>query len=105
MFDRIKIDPRVCEGKPTIRGLRITVDFVLKDQDNIYRNRFFVGAKLQYYVFQLTIEGSLARAGTSVDDRSGTTTPCMPSSTTTVCDATDQAGSQRTLTVSGGFDF
>jgi len=30
MLDRIKIDPRVCEGKPTIRGLRITVDFVLK---------------------------------------------------------------------------
>ena len=30
MLDRIRIDPRVCEGKPTIRGLRITVDFVLK---------------------------------------------------------------------------
>jgi uncharacterized protein (DUF433 family) len=30
MLDRIKIDPRVCEGRPTIRGLRITVDFVLK---------------------------------------------------------------------------
>jgi uncharacterized protein (DUF433 family) len=30
MLDRIKIDPAVCEGKPTIRGLRITVDFVLK---------------------------------------------------------------------------
>jgi uncharacterized protein (DUF433 family) len=30
MLDRIQIDPRVCEGKATIRGLRITVDFVLK---------------------------------------------------------------------------
>ena len=30
MLDRIKIDPRVCEGRPTVRGLRITVDFVLK---------------------------------------------------------------------------
>ena len=30
MLDRIKVDPKVCEGKPTIRGLRITVDFVLK---------------------------------------------------------------------------
>jgi uncharacterized protein (DUF433 family) len=29
MLDRIKIDPRVCEGKPTIRGMHITVDFVL----------------------------------------------------------------------------
>lgn len=30
MLDRIRIDPELCEGKPTIRGLRITVDFVLK---------------------------------------------------------------------------
>lgn len=30
MLDRIQVDPRVCEGKPTLRGLRITVDFVLK---------------------------------------------------------------------------
>jgi len=30
VFDRIRIDPAVCEGKATIRGLRITVDFVLK---------------------------------------------------------------------------
>lgn len=30
MLDRIRIDPRVCEGQPTIRGLRITVNFVLK---------------------------------------------------------------------------
>jgi uncharacterized protein (DUF433 family) len=30
MLDRIRVDPEVCEGKATIRGLRITVDFVLK---------------------------------------------------------------------------
>ena len=30
MLDRIKVDPLVCEGRPTIRGLRITVEFVLK---------------------------------------------------------------------------
>ena len=30
MLDRIQVSPGVCEGKPTIRGLRITVDFVLK---------------------------------------------------------------------------
>jgi uncharacterized protein (DUF433 family) len=30
MLDRIKVDPTVCEGKPAIRGMRITVDFVLK---------------------------------------------------------------------------
>ena len=30
MLDRIRIDPEVCEGKPTVRGLRFTVDFLLK---------------------------------------------------------------------------
>ena len=30
MLNRITVDPRVCEGKPTIRGTRITVDFILK---------------------------------------------------------------------------
>lgn len=30
MLDRIKVQPGVCEGRPTIRGLRFTVDFVLK---------------------------------------------------------------------------
>ena len=30
MLDRITINPNVCNGKPAIRGLRITVDFVLK---------------------------------------------------------------------------
>ena len=30
MIDRITIDPRICEGRPIIRGMRITVDFVVK---------------------------------------------------------------------------
>jgi uncharacterized protein (DUF433 family) len=30
MLDRIQIDPQVCGGRATIRGLRFTVDFVLK---------------------------------------------------------------------------
>lgn len=29
-LDRIKVDPKVCMGQPTIRGLRFTVAFVLK---------------------------------------------------------------------------
>src|SRR3989442_753420 len=30
VLDRIRVDPAVCKGRPTIRGLRITVEFVLK---------------------------------------------------------------------------
>ena len=30
VLDRIHIDPQVCGGKATIRGLRLTVDFVLR---------------------------------------------------------------------------
>ena len=51
---------------------------MFKDQANILRQRFFVGAKFQYYVFQLTIEAQFALAGTSVDDRTGTSTMCTP---------------------------
>lgn len=29
-FDRITINPEICLGQPTIRGMRITVSFVLK---------------------------------------------------------------------------
>ena len=30
MLNRITINPGTCDGKPTIRNLRITVDFILK---------------------------------------------------------------------------
>lgn len=29
-LDRITVDPNVCMGQPTIRGMRITVSFILK---------------------------------------------------------------------------
>ena len=29
-FERINVVPGVCEGKPTIRGLRFTLEFVLR---------------------------------------------------------------------------
>ncbi len=79
--------------------------FVFSDQDNIYRHRFFVGAKLQYYVVQLTLEATFALAGSSVDDRPGVNTPCMAVSDTANCDAVDTAGAHRTLSMSLGVDF
>ncbi|MDB4954511.1 MAG: hypothetical protein JWO36_2080 [Myxococcales bacterium] len=80
-------------------------NFVFKDQDTIYRQRFFFGAKMQYYVFQFTLDAIFALKGSSIDDRAGTNDTCMPSSTTTNCDAKDTANLQRTLELSAGFDF
>ena len=79
--------------------------FVFRDQDTIFRHRFFVGAKFQFYVVQLTFQATFALAGSSKDDRSGTNEPCMPQSTTTACDAEDTAGAQRTFSLSAGVDF
>ena len=84
----------------------VAMNFVFKDQDNITRQRFFVGARLQYYVFAITAEAVFATAGTSVDDRAGTDTSCADvTSPTSSCDAVDQAGAQQTYTVSVGLDF
>ena len=33
-FDRIMVNPKVCQGKATVRGMRITVEFVLKLMGN-----------------------------------------------------------------------
>ena len=35
-FDRITVNPSVCQGKATVRGMRITVEFVLKLLGNGY---------------------------------------------------------------------
>ena len=79
-------------------------NFVFKDQNTIYRNRLVVGAKMQYYVFQLTLEAVFAFAGTSADAQTGVTDTCMPGMTTP-CNAKDAAAAQRTLALSAGFDF
>ena len=112
-FDLLLIIPRseVIDPTPQVDSLEVGNEadsqksFVFKNQANIYRNRFVVGAKLQYYILQLTIEADIATAGTSVDDRIGTNDACMPQSLTTNCDAKDTAASQRTLSVSLGLDF
>ena len=90
---------------PLVDNMDILKNFVFKDQDTVLRHRVFFGAKLQYYVFQLTIEAQFALAGSSVDDRTGTSDSCGPKSTTSLCDAKDTAKAQRTLSMSAGFDF
>ncbi|HET9626140.1 MAG TPA: hypothetical protein VFP84_32485 [Kofleriaceae bacterium] len=80
-------------------------NFVFHDQSTILRHRIFGGAKFQYYVFQFTAEVQYALAGTSLDDQTGTNTPCAPSSTTARCDAKDTAAAQTTVTLSAGVDF
>ena len=112
-WNLLMIIPRsqVIDGTPTVDTLApgnaadSMNNFVFVDQATIFRNRVFFGAKLQYYVFQLTIEDDYAFAGTSVDDRTGTSDPCMPMSTTTACDAKDTAKAQNTVALSAGFDF
>jgi hypothetical protein len=90
---------------PLVDDMDILKNFVFKDQDTITRHRFILGAKLQYYVFQLTLEAQFALAGSSIDDRTGTSSPCPPMSQTAMCDAKDTAKAQRTLSMSAGFDF
>ncbi len=64
--------------------------FVFHDPSTIVRQRVFFGAKLQYYVFQLTLEASIALKGSSTDD---------------TLMVADDAAAQRTLSMSAGFDF
>lgn len=82
------------------------MNFVFADQDDILRHRLFGGVKLKYYVFTLVLEGALALAGGSDDDRAGTSVRCARvDAPTTDCDSQDAAGRQATFTGSLGFDF
>ena len=112
-FNMLMIVPRseVIDPTPNVDPLVMgnemdaTNSFVFKDQDNIYRNRFLVGLKFQYYIVQATIEATFAAAGSSIDDRPGTTDACSAVSMTVNCDAKDTASGQRTISFSLGLDF
>jgi len=84
------------------------MNFVFKDQRDIVRHKLFLGTKVQYYVFQLTVEFSFALAGSSVDDRAGVDLACSDVTDPTElarCDATDQAATQESFNLSLGMDF
>jgi hypothetical protein len=81
------------------------LNFVFKDQDNILRHRFFAGLKLQYYVFQLTLEAQVSIKGSSVDDRTGTSDACTTFPDTELCDSEDGSGRQTAYVMSAGLDF
>jgi hypothetical protein len=79
-------------------------DFAFHDQSTITRDRVIVGAKFQYYVFQLTLEAIYTFTGSSRDQRAGAVGTCMPMTTTT-CNAVDDTPAQTTFAGSVGFDF
>ena len=43
-LNRITIDPGICQGQPTIRGMRITVSLVLKQVANGMSNHDILAA-------------------------------------------------------------
>ena len=112
-FDVLAIIPRsgTIDATPDVDPLQpgnemdAANNFAFRDQSAIYRNRLLVGGKLQYDILQLTVEGQLALAGSSSDDRAAGMAPCQASSTTSNCAATDIAAAQATISVSAGFDF
>lgn len=80
-------------------------NFVFADQDTIFRNKIFLGAKLEYYIFTIALEGAITLAGTSTDERQNAPAACVPMSTTSFCNAQDAAKLQRTLALTVGLDL
>ncbi|HTM23437.1 MAG TPA: hypothetical protein VL172_23100 [Kofleriaceae bacterium] len=113
-WDLLIIIPRseVVDRTPQLDPLTTPGDenmnFVFRDQADIIRHRLFFGTKVQYYVFALTLEGSLTLAGSSVDDRSGVDVACddvTDPGDLARCDAHDKATMQESFNVALGLDF
>ncbi len=109
-WDLLMIVPRsqVIDPTPNLDPLQTPSaslnNFTFLDQQTIYRNKLFLGAKLKYDILEITLEGALTLAGTSVDNE-GTNTPCAPMTTTEACNAKDTAALQRSLALNAGFEF
>ena len=110
-WNLLMIVPRseVIDATPGIDPLQNPDDsklsFVFKDQALILRHRFTAGAKMKIAFVALTLEAQYALAGSSVDDRAGTSALCALNSTTTNCDAKDSAASQLSFAASAALDF
>ncbi len=85
----------------------VNKNFVFPDQANITRQRIFLGAKIKYYVFAISLEWDIALAGHSVDDRTGTDLKCDMAGPNQLgsCDAQDKAKSQQTFNLAISLDF
>jgi hypothetical protein len=110
-WDLLMIVPRsqVIDPTPNLDPLQMPSaamnNFTFLDQQTIYRNKVFLGAKLKYDILELTLEGAITLAGSSIDDEAGTNTPCSPMTMTPNCDAKDTAALQRSLALNAGFEF
>ncbi len=109
----LMIIPRseVIDPTPTIDPLKpgnendAKANFVFSDQRNIIRQRFVIGSKFRFHVLEFTVELAHAFAGTSRDNRAGTSDACTTMATTTNCDSTDTSKAQTTLSLAAGFEL
>ena len=110
-WDLLMIVPRsqVIDPTPNVDPLQMPTaamaNFTFLDQQTIFRNKIFLGAKLKYDVLELTLEGAVTLAGTSIDDEAGTNTPCAAMTSTPSCDTKDTAALQTSLALNAGFEF
>ena len=65
--DRISIDPRVCHGKPVIRGTRVPVAIIV---GSLAGGMSFEDIEAEYDVVREDIQAALAFAGALVQEES-----------------------------------
>jgi uncharacterized protein (DUF433 family) len=65
--DRISIDPRVCHGKPVIRGTRVPVAIIV---GSLAGGMSFEDIEAEYDVTREDIQAALAFAGALVQEES-----------------------------------